>query len=325
MRQSIAITGATGFVGGVLLKRLASTDWQIRALVRPDSLHKRPSQGDPEWVPGDLEDMDSLRRLVAGVDAVVHCAGAVRGATRLEFEGINVDGLARLVSAARAQHPEPRFFLISSLAAREPHLSHYSASKRKGEKTLALNAGQMPWVIFRPPAIYGPGDRELLLLFRWMCRGIAPVIGSPEKRLSLLYVEDLAEAIVCYLRRGMDWGRSYEVHDGHAGGYSWEDIIDAVARMNGRKIYRIKIPVSLVRLAATLNLTTARMCGRTPMLTPGKVRELIHPNWVGDNTALTRDTGWLPQVSLDEGLKKTLRQDRAIGCTGNIWKQWKVR
>ena len=320
MRRSIAITGATGFVGGVLLKRLASTDWQIRALVRPASMHKRPSQVGPEWVAGDLEDMESLRRLVAGVDAVVHCAGAVRGAGLTNFERTNVDGVARLVLAARAQHPEPRFFLISSLAAREPHLSYYAASKRKGEETLALNAGTMPWVIFRPSAVYGPGDREMLPLFRWMCRGIAPVIGSAGKRISLLYVEDMAEAIVCYLKRGMGWGRSYEVHDGHAGGYSWEDIIDAIARVNGRPIYRIKIPVPLVRLGATLNLAAARMCDRTPMLTPGKVRELTHPDWVGDNTALTRDTGWVPQVTLDEGLRQTLRQDRATCRKGSYWK-----
>jgi len=319
MRRSIAITGATGFVGSVLLKRLAATDWRIRALVRPDSMHKRPSHGGLEWVTGDLEDGESLRRLVAGVDAVVHCAGAVRGARRENFEGINVDGLARLVSAARAQRPEPRFFLISSLAAREPHLSHYAASKRKGESTLALNAGRMPWVIFRPPAIYGPGDRELLPLFRWIGRGIAPVIGSAGKRLSLLYVEDLAEAIVCYLQHGTAWGRSYEVHDGHAGGYSWDDIIDAITRVNKKTIYRLQVPLSLVRLAATLNLAAARMGGRAPMLTPGKVRELTHPDWVGDNTAFTRETGWLPQVSLDEGLKQTLRQDRTSGRKGSSW------
>ena len=320
MRRSIAITGATGFVGGVLLKRLASMDWQIRALVRPASLHKRPSQVASEWVTGDLEDMESLQRLVAGVDAVVHCAGAVRGVGLADFERINVDGVARLVLAARAQHPKPRFFLISSLAAREPHLSCYAASKRKGEETLALNAGQMPWVIFRPSAVYGPGDRELLPLFRWMCRGIAPVIGSAKSRFSLLYVEDLAEAIVCYLKSGMGFGRSYEMHDGHAGGYSWGDIIDAVARVNGKTVYQIKVPVPLAMLGATFNLSAARMCGRAPMLTPGKVRELTHPNWVGDNTALTRDTGWVPQVTLDEGLRQTLRQDRSHAArevTGN--------
>lgn len=318
MRRSIAITGATGFLGSVLLKRLASMDWQIRALVRPASLHKRSSQVVSEWVTGDLEDMESLRRLVAGVDAVVHCAGAVRGAGLVDFERTNVDGVTRLVLAAQAQHPKPRFFLMSSLAARETHLSSYAASKRRGEETLALNAGQMPWVIFRPSAVYGPGDRELLPLFRWMRRGIAPVIGPAASRFSLLYVEDLAEAIVFYLKSGMGLGRVYEMHDGHAGGYSWGDVIDAVASLNGRKVYQIKIPAPLVMLGATLNLAAARMCGRAPMLTPGKVRELTHPNWVGDNTALTRDTGWVPQVTLREGLRQTFRQDHATHARGVI-------
>lgn len=325
MRRSIAITGATGFVGSMLLKRLAAADWRVRALVRPGSLHKRPDCGGAEWVPGDLEDGESLRRLVSGADTIVHCAGVVRGASRLEFDGINAEGVARLASAAREQHPEPRFFLISSLAAREPHLSHYAASKRMGERALAQNAGSMPWVIFRPTAVYGPGDRELLPLFRWMCRGIAPVIGSSGKRISLLYVEDLAEAILCCLKGGTDPGRTYEVHDGHAGGYSWEDIIDAVARMNGRKIHRIKVPLSLVRLGALLNLATARLWSRAPMLTPGKVNELVHPDWVGDNTALTGDTGWLPRVSLEEGLKQTLRQGVAANCGRRIGKQRKAR
>ncbi len=320
MRQSIAITGATGFVGGALLKRLATMDWQIRALVRPDSMHKRHSQVTTEWVTGDLEDRGSLRRLVDGVGVVVHCAGAVRGTSLTNFERINVDGVARLVSAAREQHPQPRFILVSSLAAREPHLSYYAASKRKGEKALALTAGQMPWVVFRPPAVYGPGDRELLPLFQCMCRGIAPVIGSAGKRISLLYLEDMAEAITCYLKQGISWGRTYELHDGHVGGYSWEDIIDTVARLNRKTIYRLKIPVSLVRLWATLNLAVARMCGYMPMLTPGKVRELTHPNWVADNTALTRDTGWIPQVTLEEGLKQTLRQYLTTGGKESYWK-----
>ncbi len=217
-----------------------------------------------------------------------------------------------MVRAATEQHPKPRFLLISSLAAREPHLSYYAASKRKGEKALASKSGEMPWVIFRPPAVYGPGDREMLPLFQWMARGIAPIIGPEKSRISLLYVEDLAEAIVCWLDRGMHSRCSYELHDGHTGGYSWQDIIDAVARLRGKPIYRVKIPVSFVKLLALLNLMTARVFGNAPMLTPGKVRELTHPNWVGDNTALTSDTGWIPQVTLDEGLRRTLQQSDVV-------------
>ena len=207
--------------------------------------------------------------------------------------------------------PQPRFILISSLAAREPQLSAYAASKRRGEEILVSTAGPMPWVVFRPPAIYGPGDRELMPLLRCMCGGVAPLVGSADSRISLLYVEDMAEALACFIENGLRWNCSYEVHDGRIGGYSWSDIIDTVSCTNGRRIYRIKVPSPFVRLGATLNLAAARLAGRKPMLTPGKVRELTHPDWVADNSALTRDTGWVPRVTLEEGLRRTLKRDHA--------------
>jgi len=116
MSGTIAITGATGFIGGALAQRLASTDWRIRALVRPDSHHKRSKEDAVQWVAGDLEDMKSLQRLVKEADAVVHCAGAVRGGVQMDFDQINVDGCAQLVQAAAAQNPPPYFLLLSSLA-----------------------------------------------------------------------------------------------------------------------------------------------------------------------------------------------------------------
>jgi nucleoside-diphosphate-sugar epimerase len=176
MSRTIALTGATGFIGKTLARRLTATEWQIRGLVRP------PSQGSPQveiaiqWIEGDLGDPDSLRRLVSGVDAIVHCAGAVRGASQAHFNRVNVDGVARLVQAATEQHQLPRFLLMSSLAAREPHVSPYAASKRQGEEALAMGAGHMGWATFRPPAVYGPGDKELLPLFRWIGRGALVVI-----------------------------------------------------------------------------------------------------------------------------------------------------
>ncbi len=308
MSRTIALTGATGFVGSALVKQLAATGWRIRALVRPASIDRRPDRMAVEWVTGALEDMESLRRLVKGADTIIHCAGAVRGACSAAFDRINVTGVTRLVRAVREQHAGSRFFLISSLAAREPHLSDYAASKRKGEEAIASIADQMPWVVLRPSAVYGPGDREMLPLFQWMCRGIAPVIGSNENRVSLLYVTDLAEAIVHLLKCDTESGGCYEIHDGHEGGYLWEDVMDTVARINKRKVHRIRIPVPLVRLTSAFNLTAAKIFGHAPMLTPGKVRELTHPDWAGDNSALTRDTGWIPRITLQEGLQQTLKK-----------------
>ena len=263
---------------------------------------------DVKWIDGDLEDIESLRRLVLGADAVIHCAGAVRGATQAQFNRVNVDGMTRLVNMAVAQRSKPSFLLISSLAAREPHLSPYAASKREGEKVLLEKSDKLAWTVFRPSAVYGPGDRELMPIFHWMKKGVAPILGSGTGRFSMLYVEDLVEAIVRWLDRKSTHGCTYELHDGQPGGYSWHDVIDTVTHLRkGKSVVAVRIPLIVAKLLSTLNLITARAVGYAPMLTPGKVRELSHFNWVCDNSALNTATGWNPKILLAEGLQRTLR------------------
>ncbi len=306
MDYTVALTGATGFIGNRVARRLVTNGCKLQALTRKTSDRSRLSGFNIHWVEGTLEDVDSLRRLVRGADAVVHCAGAVRGATQAHFDRLNVDGVARLVRAAVEQHPLPRFLLISSLAAREPGLSHYAGSKRQAETVLADQAGNMSWVVLRPPAVYGPGDKEMLPLWRWMARGFAFVLGSGKARFSMLYVDDLAAAIrKCLLNERLPNG-VFELHDGHLEGYSWQNVIDTFAHLNAKSVGRIHMPVSVLRLLARLNLAASLAFGYAPMLTPGKVRELRHPNWVCDNNAFARATGWKPRVSLEAGLRRTL-------------------
>ena len=307
--DTIALTGATGFIGAELTRRLAATGREIQALIRPASIHKRPAELGVRWIEGDLEDMASLCRLVEGVDTVIHCAGAVRGATREQFNRVNAEGLSRMVQATVNKHPTPRFLLISSLAAREPHLSNYAASKRQGETVLAEKVDQLSWTIYRPCAVYGPGDREMLPVLRWMAKGIAPVLGDGSSRFSLLYVKDLVEAVVQWLDRNCGQSGTYELHDGHPGGYSWHDVIDAVRQLRAGYIVRLKIPLALVRLAAALNLFAAKTFGYAPMLTPGKVRELYHSDWICDNKALHDAIEWSPRTLLPEGLQQTLKKE----------------
>jgi nucleoside-diphosphate-sugar epimerase len=244
---------------------------------------------------------------------VVHCAGAVRGASAEQFNQVNVAGVARLVQAARELHPTPRFLLISSLAAREPALSFYAASKRGGEDTLRTLAGPMATTIFRPPAVYGPGDREMAPLLRCMQHGVAPVLGSSAARFSMLYVEDLAEAIRQTLARP-DWAPGpFEIHDGRPGGYSWEEVMTTVSRILRRPVRALRVPLALLRAAAAGNLLLAQLCGTLPMLTPGKVRELTHPDWVCHDAPLRETTGWTPRIRLEAGMRLTidaLRADR---------------
>ena len=170
---------------------------------------------------------------------------------------------------------------------------------------------QLSWTIYRPCAVYGPGDREILPLLRWMAKGIAPMIGYGNERFSMLYVEDLAEAITLWLDcNGCRYG-TFELHDGHPGGYSWNDVIDTVKQLRAKWVVRIKIPLVALRLLAECNLIAARTIGYAPMLTPGKIRELSHLNWVGDNSALNSATDWTPRIQLPEGLRLTLNWTKA--------------
>jgi nucleoside-diphosphate-sugar epimerase len=306
MSRTIAVTGATGFIGGMLINHLLAAGWHVRALARPRSAHKIERLPGIETIIGSLQDGESLNRLLQGAAAVVHCAGAVRGVTAAEFNAVNVDGLKQLVRTALSQSPRPRFLLLSSLAARAPQLSHYATSKRQGEDALASMAEDMDWIALRPPAVYGPGDRELLPLFQWMGRGIAPVLGEADARVSLLYVEDLCAAVLRWLDSGQCHSGVYELHDTRTGGYSWEEIIANVSALRSRRIIRVPLPAALLRSLAAMNVTTARLIGYAPMLTPGKVRELRHPDWVADNTALTAAIGWQPSFSLQEGLRRTM-------------------
>ena len=305
MGRTVALTGATGFIGGALARELPRLGWQVRALVRPSSNVAQLRELGLEPVQGDLEELDGLTRLVDGAYAVIHCAGAVRGATRAHFNRVNGEGVARLVQVASKQPASPRFLSMSSLAAREPGLSPYAGSKRKGEQALATLAGGMQWLALRPPAVYGPGDQELLPLLRWIGRGVAPILGPIHARVSMLYVDDLSAAVLKWLQKDPCENGVFELHDGHRGGYAWTDVVDKAAHMTGRPVLKIRIPRLALRSMAILSVLAARLCRYEPMLSPGKARELRHPNWVCDNTELSRAINWTPRVQLEQGLRST--------------------
>lgn len=290
----------------MLVDHLLAAGWNVRALVRSCSAHRIAEKPGLEVITGSLQDDESLNCLVQGAAAVVHCAGAVRGVTAADFNAVNVDGLERLIRAALCLSPRPRFLSLSSLAARAPGLSHYASSKLQGELALAAMAEDMEWVALRPPAVYGPGDTEMLPLFQWMGRGIAPVLGEPHARLSLLYVEDLCAAVLSWLNAGSCRCGVYELNDTQTGGYSWDETIAKVSALRSRRIIGLPLPAALLKAIALINVAVARLIGYAPMLTPGKVRELRHPDWVADNSALTAEIGWQPVFSLEQGLRRTM-------------------
>jgi nucleoside-diphosphate-sugar epimerase len=300
--RRIAITGATGFIGRSIVRELRGRGWRLRALVR------RPAPemaDDVEQVQGSMEDAASLSALVCDTAAVVHCAGAIRAVRRSDFRRVNAVGTRRLLAAVQQAPEPPRVLLLSSLAAREPRLSAYAASKREAEDMLARCG--VDHCTIRPPAVYGPGDRSTLPLFRSLTRAVAVLPGSPRSRFSLIFVDDLAACVAAVIDRPLWKGSLVEPDDGQPHGYAWADLAAIAGRSLGIRVRPLLLPKWLLWLPTAIIEALASVLGRLPAITLGKLRELYHHDWVSRSTAQGLLDGWRASTRFSEGFARTLR------------------
>lgn len=304
MALTLAVTGGTGFVGGHVLAAAQARGHCVRALARRP---QRPRDG-VEWVPGDLADTAALARLADGADAVLHVAGVVNARDAAGFAAGNVAGTAAMRRAA-GRLP---FVHVSSLAARGPRLSAYGASKLAAEHVARGCAG--PVAMVRPPAVYGPGDTELLALFRAARLGVVPV---PKGAVAaMIFAPDLAEALVALAEDLAGPGRSaggcFEIDDG-AGGYRQTAMVAAIGEALGQRVRALEVPGAALRLGAALDTALARLRGTLPKLSFDRAGYLAHPDWRADSRPLLALGLWRPAHGLAEGLAKTVAWYRQEG------------
>lgn len=252
------------------------------------------------WVAGDLE---NLHDLCMGTDALIHVAGVVN-ADAATFDQGNRQGTVNMLAAAGAAGVR-RFVHISSLAAREPQLSNYGASKRAAEDAVAQSA--LDWSIVRPPAIYGPGDTDNLELFRLAKRGIIPL--PPSGRLSLIHADDLARLIVTLAEQAPQRAL-YEADDGEPGGWSHRQYAQMIGEAVGRRPIILSLPRLILDLGATID---GLFRGQKAKLTRDRVSYMAHPDWVIDPALRPPPALWTPAIATTEGLKATADWYRAAG------------
>lgn len=306
MPRVAALTGASGFVGRRLASAMRARGWRVRALVRKTADAAALEREGFETVLGELHDAAAVATLTADAEVTVNCAGLIKARDRKAFLLVNQDGAARLASAAPG-----RVVLISSLAAREPQLSDYAASKRAGEEASRIAAGDRLAVI-RPPVIYGPGDRETLALFRLAGRSpVAPLPARPDAVLALAHVDDVAAAIVDVIERPGLAG-VYAVGGARPAGYAWREIIESAWRVMGRTAWLAPTPAWALSFAGAVSEAAGSLTRSHPIFTRGKAREMLHSDWSVTPDEIAPDAP-PARFSLDNGFADTVAWYRAAG------------
>lgn len=323
--MKIGVTGAAGFIGGHVLSAVLNAGMRPVAVVRPGTDRARLSVPEAEIRSADLLDEGALARAFEGLEGVIHLAALTRARNESEFLRANADGVARAARAFESVRPDGTFVYVSSLAAagpssaeaavdeeaRERPVTPYGRSKLAGETALRETVRTLDWCIVRPPIVYGPGERDMLEMFRMATRGVVPVTGPTGARYSIVHAEDLARGILAAFSRRSRTSRVFNIAEPTA--YTWPEIAARIGRAVGRDPWCPRIPTPLAWVIAAGGSLVKPFMARPPLVTLDKIPEIVAPGWVCAVDRARRELGFETTITLDEGARGTAAWYRERG------------
>ena len=320
------VTGATGFIGSHLVELLLKQKYAVRVLLRRTS-DTVWLQGLPiEYVYGDLFDTNALREAVAGVDYVFHSAGVTKAKTAAEYFRGNTEGVKNLLDAVTQNNPGlKRFVQISSQTAAGPSpgktpiteettprpITTYGRSKLAGEEACAERLGRIPITIVRPPAVYGPRDRDIFEFFNTMSKGLQPMVGMKEKFVSLIHVGDLVRGFLMAAESENAIGQTYFLSSSQV--YGWKEVGEVARRIIGKTAFRVKIPEAGVFAIAAVSEFFGLFSRKPVLINLEKARDMVQDYWTCDSSKANRDFGYVQEITLDEGIRNTVEWYKSKG------------
>ncbi len=312
--KTIAVNGGTGFVGRALTKALLAKGCEVRVITR-----RKPAEALPgvSYAVADFSEVESLRKALAGADAAVHLAAALFCRSEEAFMKANAEGTANLVTAANALPALNKLVYISSLAAGGPSapdaprtetqpetpVSFYGKSKLEGEKA-ARKFANGPFVILRPPIIYGRKDSGFSKIAEWVRKGVMVNAGSAAGRFSFIYIDDLVAAIASALETPRFDGGVYYVCENRS--YAWREFIAMLAAgMRVKMPVMLSLPPRAVYAVGWLYEAVTAVSGAEPVMNRDKAREAAAPDWTASPALWEKTSGAAAWTPLEEGIKKT--------------------
>jgi nucleoside-diphosphate-sugar epimerase len=313
------VTGATGFIGSHLVEALVQQGTQVRCLVRNTSQLGWIKDLPVEFVVGDCREKASLQQAVQDVEQVFHLAGATMAVKEHTFFEVNGLGTRNLVEVCiENKTPLNKFLYLSSQAAAGPCLSRgrknesdpctpvspYGESKLQAEEVALSHAHEIPLLILRPCAVYGPRDKGFFSLVQCLSKGINPCFCRHDQYISLCAVEDLVRAILLAAATPTASGEIFFLSDGHD--YRMAEIADIFAQAMGSRPLKLRIPQQLLFVLALCAECCARVTGKPSMMSRGKLREIRCTNWLCDSAKARALLGFEPRIALAQGAALTV-------------------
>ncbi len=319
--SSALVTGANGFIGSHLVRKLLDEGYDVRGLVRSTS-DLRSLEGLPITLfLGDVRDRATLIEPVRGADYVFHLAAELMVASADQFLAANTRGTRNLleVTQQEAGSDFERFLFVSSQAAAGPApdrspidesvtptpISWYGTSKMRAEEIAREDAGDLPVTIVRPASVYGERERDISGTFSLVERRLQPRLGLRTRYVNMVYVGDVVRALIMAAESDAAVGETYFLN--HPEELTLGEVVETMGEAAGKSAgLRLPVPLLLVRLAAPAAEMGYHFTHRRPAVTRDKVREISQKYWLQDPSKAERDFGWSPRFDLLEGLKKTM-------------------
>jgi nucleoside-diphosphate-sugar epimerase len=312
----VCVTGATGFLGGALVRALATAGAEVHALRRRGS-EAGSLDGTVTWHEGDVTERGSLARFLEGARVVVHAAGRLGepGLPEAAYRATNVEGTRNVLAAALAAGDRPRVLHLSSSGVLGPTANPagedapyrptnpYERSKVEAEGVARAFASRgLDVVVARPGFVYGPGDRHVLGLFRAIARRRFFLIDGGRRRCQPTFVEDAVAGMLACLARGRA-GEAYHLVGPRA--VSFRELAATLAAALGVRPPRASLPQPAALLAALALELAGRALRRRPPLGRTAVAFFSEDRLVSCEKA-ARELGWTPARDVTDGAARTV-------------------
>ncbi|MBC7886148.1 MAG: NAD(P)-dependent oxidoreductase [Saprospiraceae bacterium] len=322
IKEKILITGANGFIGTFLVEEALKRGLEVYAAIRKNSNISSIKDLNITFLEFDYMDVNQMSSFFTKYQFtyVIHNAGVTKSPDPGEYLRVNRDYLINVIEAIRKSGITlKKFLFVSSLAATGPAdfqkngilsqdvipypVTYYGKSKLEAEIYLTQQR-DIPFLIIRPTAVYGPGEKDLLNVFQMINRRIELNAGFLPQHLTFIYVKDLARLMILAIFSPYKH-KAYFATDGHV--YTGDAFSGFIRESLNKRTFKIRLPIPVIKLVAFVSEKAAGIWDSYPPLNIDKVNEIKARNWKCDVLDLETELEFKAEYDLTKGIPETVQ------------------